>query len=503
MLVSPSLFAAEPKITSLKISPDDISLFGLLSTQQVSVTAVYSDGAEDDVTGRASLRISGGRCSMVSTNGIVHAIDSGSAVLTAKLAGRTASAPVNVVERSGRLAFDFERDVIPVFTMMGCNGANCHGSMHGKAGFKLSQFGYEAKDDYEMIVHEGDGHRVDLKDPAKSLLLLKPTMQIAHGGGKRFGADSQQYQVLLGWLSAGAPGPKQSVGNSIERLEVFPSNSVMEQPGLDRQLVVRARYSDGTIEDVTRKVKYVSLDDAVLQVNKDGQVHGARPGEATVLIRATGATAAARLGSRVPGRDPAGSFPAETNFIDREVFQKLRRMNVEPSGLATDAVFVRRVYLDTLGTLPSTDEAMRFLDDRNPRKREALIDAILDRPEYAEYQGLIWADLLTVNSFKSGADDPDHMDLWIREQFRRNVPFDRFARTLMAGTRGTGRRAGHGTNSRGGRGILFPAVSRRAHAVCPMPRSPLRTLEARRFLRNGGFLFPGGAKSDAAGDGDL
>jgi len=178
-------------------------------------------------------------------------------------------------------------------------------------------------------------------------------------------------------------------------------------------------------------------------------------------------------------------------------------MNVEPSGLATDAVFVRRVYLDTLGTLPSTDEAMRFLDDRNPRKREALIDAILDRPEYAEYQGLIWADLLTVNSFKSGADDPDHMDLWIREQFRRNVPFDRFARTLMAGTRGTGRRAGHGTNSRGGRGILFPAVSRRAHAVCPMPRSPLRTLEARRFLRNGGFLFPGGAKSDAAGDGDL
>ena len=104
--------------------------------------------------------------------------------------------------------------------------------------------------------------------------------------------------------------------------------------------------------------------------------------------------------------------------------------------LATDAhvVSAARLSPDVLGILPSADEAAHFLDSKDPGKRAALIDAVLQRPEYAEFWGLIWGDLLTVNSFKGGASDPDHLDLWIREQFRRNTPFDQFARTLIAGS---------------------------------------------------------------------
>ena len=425
---------SSPKLTEIKISPERIYLFGLQSSQQINVTALYSDGTEEDVTGRASFAVAAPDQASISSEGLLHANQPGFTLLTAKVGKWKGTARVLVLEYSGLSAVDFERDVIPVLTMMGCNGANCHGSMHGKAGFKLSQFGYEAQHDYDMIVHEANGRRVDLKDPPKSLLLAKPTFQVAHGGGKRFAQDSQQYQVLLQWLASGAPGPRQSIGARIERLEVFPANRVLARPGLEQQLVVRAHYTDRIIEDVTRKVKYISLDDEVLQVNKDGVVHGAKPGEATILIRAPGATAAARLGIRVPGNESLESFPTESNFIDHHVFQKLRRMNVPPSGLATDGVFIRRVYLDTLGILPSPNEVSRFLDDMNPHKRQELIDALLERPEYPEFWGLIWADLLTVNSFKSGASNPLNLDLWIREQFRRNVPFDRFARTLIAGS---------------------------------------------------------------------
>jgi hypothetical protein len=436
LLLCPFALRAQspPTPVALKISPESISIFGLHSSQQTTVTAVFADGTEEDVTRQTSFATREPKLATVAADGIVHADAAGSTVLTASLGKRKVTATISVADHAGRPAVDFERDVIPVLTMMGCNGANCHGSMHGKAGFKLSQFGYEAKADYEMIVHNGDGHRVDLKNPESSLILRKPTMQIPHGGGKRFEKDSQQYQVLLDWLSAGAPAPKADAGNRIQRLEVFPSSRVLPHPGVDQQLVVRAHYSDGTIEDVTRRVKYVSLDDAVLQVDKEGLVHAAKPGEATILLRAAGATAATRLGVRVPGNEPAGSFPSESNFIDHQVFQKLRRMNVQPSGLAADAVFIRRVYLDTLGTLPPPDEVTRFLESRNPRKREELIDQVLARPEYSEYWGLLWADLLTVNAFKCGATDPDHVDLWIREQFRSNVPFDRFAHTLVAGT---------------------------------------------------------------------
>lgn len=423
-----------PRLNEVKVSPERIYLFGPRSLQRVNVTAVYSDGSEEDVTRQARISVAARDRVMISDGGLLHAINPGFTLLTARVGNRTGTARVLVLNYSGKAGVDFSRDVIPVLTMMGCNGSNCHGSLHGKAGFKLSQFGYEPQNDYNMIVHEAHGRRVDLRDPAKSLLLAKPTFQIAHGGGLRFPKDSQQYQVLLQWITEGARGPDQSAGSHIERLEVFPKVRTLTRPGSDQQLVVRAYYTDRSVEDVTRKVKYISLDEGILQVNKEGVVHGLKPGEATILIRAPGATAAARLGIRVPGDDSLGSFPADSNLIDRLVFEKLRRMNVQPSGLSTDAVFIRRAYLDTLGILPTPAEVSRFLDDKNPRKREQLIDRLLVRPEYADFWGLMWADLLTVNSFKSGASNPLQLDLWIREQFQRNVPFDQFARLLVAGS---------------------------------------------------------------------
>ena len=414
--------SAGSHIVRIQVSPDRIYLFGLNASQQINVTAVYADGSEEDVTRTAVFRVSTPDRASISHDGLLRAISPGYTLLSATAGKHEAAARVLVLDHTGRPRVDFERDVIPVLTMMGCNGSNCHGSMHGKSGFKLSQFGYEAQHDYEMIVEDAQARRVNLNEPKKSLLLGKPTFDVAHGGGKRFEKDSQQYQVLLDWLASGAPGPSQSLGTQIERLEAFPSGRVLRGPGAEQQMVVRAHYTDRTIEDVTHKVQYVSLDDAILQVNRDGLVRAAKPGEATILIRAPGATAAVRLGVRVPGNQALASFPSETNFIDGHVFKKLRRMNMQASGVSSDSVFIRRVYLDTLGILPSPAEVLRFLDDSQPHKRERLVNAVLDRPEYADFWGLMWADLLTVNSFKSGASSALQLDFWIRDQFRRTSP---------------------------------------------------------------------------------
>ena len=101
----------------------------------------------------------------------------------------------------------------------------------------------------------------------------------------------------------------------------------------------------------------------------------------------------------VPRTERIDPYPAvpENNFIDRLVFQKLRKLNIVPSDLADDADYLRRVYLDVIGTLPTADEARRFLDDKRPDKRARLVDELLERPEYADYWALQWSDLLRVD----------------------------------------------------------------------------------------------------------
>ena len=310
--------------------------------------------------------------------------------------------------------------------------------MHGKNGFKLSQFGYDPRHDHEMIVRGAFGRRVNLQEPAQSLVLLKPTSTIPHGGGTRFAANSPEYRVLAEWIAQGAPGPNLSWSVEVERLEVIPEDWVMSGPGMAQQMVVLAHYADRTVKDVTRTVKYIPKDVNVVSVSEQGLVSAQRPGETSILVQASGAVGVARVA--VLANPPLRNYPSlrSHNFVDDLVFAKLRRLHVIPSELCSDEVFIRRAFLDVIGIVPRADEVRSFLADEDPGKRTKLIDALLARPEYADYWGLIWADLLTVvTSAGSGPISTLHLDQWLRDQLRENVPMNRFVTQLIAGTGST------------------------------------------------------------------
>lgn len=433
----PALGAAQSprhlsRIQRIEIQPTQVALYGIDARQQIIVTGFFSNGTQRDLTRDTRFAIKPLSIAAFASGGVIIAKRLGAFTLAARFGGFTAIANGNVWRDTGGKGISFVKDIVPILTMRGCNGGNCHGSMHGKNGFKLSQFGYEPQQDYLMMTRNAGGRRVNLLEPAHSLILLKPTDTISHGGGTRFEVGSQDYNTLADWIAQGAPGPRHSPSVKIARLEVLPSRALLAHPGLKQQLVVVAHYEDGATADVTTKVKYVPQGDGVLTVSEGGLVETMSAGEATVLVRGTGALGVARL--EVLSGPPLDDFPhiVPNNVIDTLVFAKLKRLNVRPSELCADEVFLRRAYLDAIGTLPSAQEVRDFLADHDPAKRRKLIDRILNRPEYADYWGMIWADLFTVTAFKTPGQNTFYVDNWLRSQIRQNVRMNLMVRELIA-----------------------------------------------------------------------
>lgn len=440
--VPPAGFAAEgslkARLVRLSILPTKPLLFGIRAQQQLLVTGHYSDRSQSDLSRKVRFTSQSPQVAAVDENGLVTAHQQGLADIRASFGQLRSSVRVLVVERQQDNQVQFTRDVLPVLTLKGCNGGNCHGSMHGKNGFKLSQFGYDPRHDYDMIVRGAFGRRANLQEPAQSLVLLKPTSTISHGGGTRFAVNSPEYRMIAEWIAQGAPGPSRAWSVAVERLEVIPSEWVMSDPGMEQQIVVLAHYTDGTVKDVTRMVKYIPKDSSVVSTSAEGLVRSHGPGETSILVQASGAVGVARVA--VLANPPLRYYPSlrSHNFVDDLVFAKLRRLHVIPSELCSDEVFIRRSFLDVIGTLPTADEVRSFLAEESPGKRARLIDALLARPEYADYWGLIWGDLLTVRTVVgSGESGTIYLDQWLRDQLRENVPMDRFVTQLIAGTGST------------------------------------------------------------------
>lgn len=326
----------------------------------------------------------------------------------------------------------FVKDIVPILTRAGCAGSNCHGSIRGQAGFKLSLFGYEPDDDYKAIVQADDGRRIDLRQPEQSLILRKPTFQIPHGGGERFKKDSLEYSALLEWIAGGAR--YDSAGSPrIASLEVSPPERRLVGIGSRQQLTVTAQFTDGSREDVTARVQFTSNNDAVASVSPGGVVRAENPGETAIMVRTLGQAVAARI--YVVKDPPMPDYPAvgANNFIDRLVFDKLRGLNIVPSELASDEHFLRRAYLDVLGVLPSIDEARAFLESPDAEKRRRLIDALLERPERAEFWATYFADLFRLGFNESRDKGAKIFYDWLRQAFLEDRPYDRMVRELMAG----------------------------------------------------------------------
>ena len=334
--------------------------------------------------------------------------------------------------------FGFARDVVGVFTRNGCNGSECHGGVKGRGGFKLSLHGINPREDYRWTVKGGVYQvlspkaaepfhpRANLQEPEQSRLLLKPTLALPHGGGQRFEQDSADYRTLLEWIRQGAAyGADGQSGSRIERLEVFPQEAIMES-GTRRRLLVTAYLEDGRSQDLSPEVLYESSDPAVVAVSPAGVVRALKPGQARVAVRVAGKLVQVRCGVI---RQPLAHYPevARRNFIDDQVFDQLRKLHILPAGLSSDSAFLRRVCLDLTGTLPPSGRVREFLADRDARKRERLIERLLNSPEFVDYWTFRFADFFRVvyrnaYSYKS----------WIRESLARNKPYDQMARERVA-----------------------------------------------------------------------
>jgi hypothetical protein len=336
----------------------------------------------------------------------------------------------------------YERHVTALFSRLGCNGGTCHGAVRGQNGFRLSLFGSDPAGDRDRLLREFGGRRLNLADPPASLLLRKATGQVEHGGGVRVKPGTFEYEVFRIWIAAGAPA--DPAGPSVVKdLRVSPTEQVAK-PGEEYRLRVEARFADGTVEDVTAYCSFDSIDAASATVDASGRVTARTPGEAAIIVRYRAQPAMARVLIPRPG---GGSFPAmkPQNFIDTHVLAKLRRMNLPPAPLADDATFLRRVYLDVTGELPTPDEVRAFLADSSPDKRVKKIDELLTRTAHAALWTLKFCDTLKAADFGVYADalsleaDAPRLQAWVRARLDENTPYDEFVERIILATSREGR----------------------------------------------------------------
>jgi hypothetical protein len=324
----------------------------------------------------------------------------------------------------------FGVEVMAVLSKSGCNAGACHGNANGKGGLKISLRGQEPAEDYDVLTKDLGGRRINRERPEDSLLLLKPTGAVPHQGGVRFRMDSAEYGVLRDWIAGGA---KKLLTDSAQlvALEVTPREAFIVEPNDKMQIKAVAKFACGETLDVTTQAVY-ETSNLNANVDHDGLVTRAKAGEVTVLVRFLNQQVPVSL-AFVPARpDFVWSNPPVANFIDERVFAKLQALRMNPSPLADEATFIRRVFLDCIGVLPTAEEARAFLADPASDKRARLIDQLLSRPEFADFWALKWSDILRNEELVLDKQGVDAFHGWIRQSLADNKPLDQFARELLA-----------------------------------------------------------------------
>ncbi|MBI4585306.1 MAG: DUF1549 domain-containing protein [Planctomycetes bacterium] len=426
----------------MEVFPGSIQIHGPQDFQRLVVMGVSEKGKTADLTAAATFTLDDPKIARIeplaSEGGRPAVFPQADGETRLKVALKSAAAgdrslevPIRVQGLSNPQPPRFAHDVVAALTRLGCNSGSCHGSQYGKGGFKLSLLGYEPDEDLVAIGREAGARRVVPIDPPRSLILLKPALAVPHGGGKRLDPNSREYRTLASWIEAGVPGPPSSGNSQVESVRVFPE-AMLLQPGEKQGLLVLARLSSGQEEDVTGKALLASLNDGVAAVDLAANGVAANgPGETAVMVRYQGQATVARV--TVPYRDlssEAVAFPAN-NFIDSLVAKKWITLGLVPSDRCTDAEFIRRVYIDAIGTQPAVEESAAFLSDPAPDKREKLIDRVLDRPEYVDYWALKWGDILRINRANLGEKGMWSFYNWVRAALRENRPLDQMVTELI------------------------------------------------------------------------
>ncbi|MEM8734637.1 MAG: DUF1549 domain-containing protein, partial [Planctomycetota bacterium] len=414
------------RLNSIDVSPVDLKLNAANETVQLVITGHYEGGATADLTRLATLTASDGI--QVDDRGLVSASNHGT--IQIQYGNQSQQCSVHFEAHSNH-ATDFTRDVNPILSRLGCNSGTCHGAQAGKNGFKLSLRGYDPIEDLRALSDDLSSRRLNASAPDSSLMLLKPIGVVPHEGGVLLTEDSVHYATLRKWISEGAQLDLQS--EKVASIEVFPKEPVIEREGQWQQFRVVASYPDGSTRDVTHDAFVESGNSEVAKSFPGGRVRALRRGEAPLLVRYEGAYAAATVTVMGDRTGFAWQPPEIYSDIDELVADKWERMKIQPSAVAEDHEFLRRVRLDLTGLPPTVEEFREFKSDRRPSilKRMAKIEELIGSTDFIDHWTNKWADLLQVNSKFLGKDGAKAFRGWIHDAFEQNMPYDAFACQIL------------------------------------------------------------------------
>ncbi len=421
----------KPTFKTLQVQPASVELTGIRATGRLLVSAQLQDGTWQDVTALADITPVQPNAIQIQVGGQLRPLQDGKVALKVSYQGLTATAQVVIKDSQKPTPVRFSSEIVPILTRNGCNQGSCHGAQFGKGGFKLSLAGFDPDLDYQQIAKLAWGRRLSVTNPKKSLLLTKPLMWVPHGGGKRLDVKSPEYKTLLQWVREGANAPTTD-DPSVTKLEVFPAERILEKGAPSQQILVRALYSDGTSRDVTSLARLNTLNDGVASCTPEGVVTSVNRGQTAIMVRYGGQVAVAAI--LVPfAKLSQNQLVKNTskNPLDALITRKQQQLGLLPSPLCDDATFIRRASLDIIGTMPTPEEILAFTADTTPKKREKLVDAILSRPEYADFWTLKWGDLLRSSRTALGPKGMWSFTNWIRTQLHDNRPVNGMVNDLI------------------------------------------------------------------------
>ncbi len=421
-------FAAE----RFEVFPAEVNLKFLRDRQSLVCRFTEGNGVHRNVTREAMFTFADGKVAKV-VDGTVLPLGDGATSLRVEFAGQSVQVPVKVEAAGEDMPVSFRNDVMPVFMRNGCNSGGCHGSSRGKDGFRLSLFGYDPEGDYFRLTREMIGRRINLALPDSSMVITKCVGEAPHTGGKLFTKESESARSILRWLEAGAPNDKTDVVQPIS-VEILPKQLLLEAPEQKFRLTVRARYSDGTDRDVTAMCLFLSSNDGSAKIDKEGEITTGQRGEAFVMARYHTYTVGTQVIVVPKGLQYTRPTVEEWNYVDGFVNAKLDKLRMLPSGICDDATFLRRVCIDIAGTLPTPEEVKIFTASKEPGRRAAKIEELLQRKEFVDIWALKWSELLQVrteNNQPGGYKSVLGYYNWIRERLEKNVPVNEIARELL------------------------------------------------------------------------
>lgn len=426
------------QLSKIEVFPSAVTLLHARDRQSIVVQASYSDGVTRDVTGEVKYTFANPALAKLNDNRITPAAD-GTTELKIEFSGKNLSLPITIKDAAKERPVSFKNDVMPIFMRAGCNAGSCHGAARGKDGFRLSLFGYDPDGDHHRITREMATRRVNLALPREALVMLKATGKVPHTGGERFKETDEEYNTLIRWLEAGVPSDPADVIKPVS-MEILPRQAVLEGQGATQRMTVSATYSDGSKRDVTKLCLFLSNNEPSAKIDPNGLVTAGQRGEAFVMARFATFTVGSQV--IVIPKDLNYKWPEtpENNYIDTLVFNKHKKLRITPSGLCSDEVFVRRVFLDTVGVLPTRAESERFLADTDAKKRDKLVDELLKRKEFVELWVMKFSELLRIRS-----DGNQRMSYkatllyfnWLNQKLADNVPMNDIVRDLLSSSGGT------------------------------------------------------------------